>query len=175
MSLEECDVIKVYGTKVVGGNIVGFLLGLTTTILASMVTCCGKMIEKAKLIGGIAVGMGLFCFIIPAIVGAVAGAGTIDQICDDAKCNGGATKCTDADREKYKADFAAIGVFVSYLAYGWLDIIIGIVSLSLGGAACCGCCKAKAPEPAQAQQVVVVQQPGVVQAVAAQPVVMAKA
>jgi hypothetical protein len=167
---EEDDYIG----KIMGGVWAGNVFTIILFSVASAVICCGKLVEKKKLIGGLSIFMGIINFFVPLLSALSAGSSAAEDSCSSYKNSG--DPCANKDcKDLVVGLFSGLGVLFAYAGGGYLSILFGILAISLGGAACCGCCKAKDPEPAQTQQVVVVQQPGVVQAVAAQPVVMAKA
>lgn len=123
------DGIDTWVTKVWTGSIIGMIIGVTWIVISSMIVCCGKMTVHRKKLGGAAIGFGVLALIIPAISATVATNSVIDE------CN-----LDDSTADALRA----IGAFYAYtFAGGWLSAITGIVALSLGAGACCGCCKAK--------------------------------
>merc|ERR1719456_1976511 len=127
---------------------------IVSIVLGAMPACCGKMVDKRKIFGGISVLLGVLGMFMPAI-GAMAGSsGTVNKVC---KCyDKEGCPCDDAEKKALKTFLGTLGIFFAYLfALGWLAIILGIVGISMGGASCCGCCKAKDAAPAVATGTIV--------------------
>lgn len=138
----EADLQKTYIGVIKGFSYTGVFMCIAAIVLGSLGPCCAKMVEKRKIFGVAAILLSIFGFIFPAI-GAMAGSNsTVEKAC---KCyeDNGAT-CTDEEKKDIKAVLSGFGIIIAYLgAFGWLAIILGIVGISMGGASCCGCCKAK--------------------------------
>jgi hypothetical protein len=121
---------------------VGACLAIPGIVLGCMPTCCGKMVEKAKPIGIIAMILGLVGMIMPAIGGKVAIDSSIDKVCEDKGCN--PNGCDQEEIDEEKDVLAGFGIILAYtIGHGYIALICGIIALAMGGAACCKCCKAK--------------------------------
>jgi len=76
----------------------------------------------------------------------------VNSYCDDCPT----AYCTEETRSQSKDDLHALGMIVAYtLALGFVPAILGIISMSMGGATLCGCCGAKADAAPAAGAVVV--------------------
>merc|ERR1712224_930726 len=99
--------------------------------------------------GATAIILSVVAMIMPAIGGMAAGSKAVDDYCDCMVQHG--VVCLESDKDAAKAAVSALGVLAAYiLAYGWLAVVLAIVGISMGGATCCGCCKAnEAKNPSQ--------------------------
>lgn len=125
-----------YG-KILVGSIVGAVLTIITTVVASLPVCCGVM-KNSNLIP-IAVALGVvaaICLFIPLITGMATTGGLVDDICNS--CDDG---CTEQDRSELTDAIGALGVIVAYIhGFGFIVVILGAVTLCLSCCMCCPCC-----------------------------------
>jgi len=131
--------------SIMAGSIIGWIFALILSILGCIPLCCSGPTLKAQatIIGIVCILGGLFAFFIPAIAGAAATSGAIDDYCDRCQAEG-YSSCSEADRDEAKDDIAALGIIVAYLlGFGWLVVIQAIVAMVLGCAIMCKCCKMK--------------------------------
>lgn len=129
-----------YGAIMVG-SIVGFLVGLVLTVLVALPLCCGILKGPAKILAGVAIGLGIFVIFIPLIAGKASTDAAISKMCD--KCG----TCEPDEEQKAKDAIGALGVIVAYtVGHGYLCVIIGVLAACLGCCVCCKCCKMKDKE-----------------------------
>merc|ERR1712178_353951 len=100
--------------------------------------CCGIAKPQAKIIAGLAIGIGIFCCFIPFIASLPASGSAVDKFCERCAADGRG-ECSDKDREDAKAVVSAFGVIIAYTAafgfvaeaFGFVAVILGIVAASL--------------------------------------------
>merc|ERR1712166_1282640 len=135
----------------------GFI-SISLIVLAAMPLCCNKLMDKTKPISIVAILLGLFTVIMPAIWAGMAASGAVEDQCKCYKKNGGL--CDEETKKAWKAILSVLGVIVAYTAaLGFIPLICGIVAASLGMAICCKCCGLKDKGAGAVQSVVVVAQP----------------
>lgn len=148
----EDKIVEHFFATILTFSAVGAVLAIAGIVLGCLPTCCGKMIEKAKPFGIIAMVLSLIGMIMPAIAGKVAIDSSIDKVCEDKGCN--PNGCDQDEIDEEKDALAALGIVLAYtVGHGYLPLILGIIGMAMGGAACCKCCKAKG-EPAGGDVVV---------------------
>merc|ERR1711865_1019850 len=134
----------------------GFI-SISLIVLAAMPLCCNKLMDKTKPISIVAILLGLFTVIMPAIGAGMAASGTVEDQCDCFEENGGV--CNPEVKKAWKGLLTALGTLAAYTAaLGFIPLICGIVAASLGMAICCKCCNLK-DQPQAAQAVVVMTNP----------------
>ena len=137
---DECDSAKTWYTMVTTFSYVGALIAIVGIVFGCLPTCCGKMKDKKKLTGWLAIGIGVLALVLPAIVSSVMVESAISKYCDDCAY----VTCTEETERQLKDDLHALGMFVAYtFALGFVPAILGIISISMGSATLCGCCGAK--------------------------------
>merc|ERR1712205_196358 len=94
--------------------------------------------------GAVGIILAILAMVFPFFGGIAAGQSLVNSACDCVEEQG--DTCSEEDKKAFGDAVKAIGVVVAYLAYGWVCVILGIVGVAMAGAACCGCCKAKAEE-----------------------------
>lgn len=137
-----------------GVNLTFVVIAIVGIVLGSLSVCCDCCLEgnQPKILGGIGIGIGTLASIIPAITGSGGG-------CEDAVRK----RCGEQGEAYLKEridDCTSDAFWQSYLAcFGWLALILGIVSIICGASAMCDCCgnQKRAATPAVA---VVVNQNG---------------
>eukprot|EP00441_Pelagodinium_beii_P046806 CAMPEP_0197622714 /NCGR_PEP_ID=MMETSP1338-20131121/2897_1 /TAXON_ID=43686 ORGANISM="Pelagodinium beii, Strain RCC1491" /NCGR_SAMPLE_ID=MMETSP1338 /ASSEMBLY_ACC=CAM_ASM_000754 /LENGTH=198 /DNA_ID=CAMNT_0043192461 /DNA_START=63 /DNA_END=659 /DNA_ORIENTATION=+ len=132
-----------FAAAILGGVVAAILLSLMNVITASLPLCCGigeKQVRKNKaLVAASVIILGTLCCFIPLFASMGACKTTADTVCND--CSDG---CTNDEREAVEAFCNLLGFFGVYMgAYGWVAVILGIVSASMGCCICCSCCKLK--------------------------------
>jgi len=97
--------------SIMAGSIIGWIFALILSILGCIPLCCSGPTLKAQatIIGIVCILGGLFAFFIPAIAGAAATSGAIDDYCDRCQAEG-YSSCSEADRDEAKDDIAAHGI-----------------------------------------------------------------
>jgi hypothetical protein len=119
---------------------VGALIAIVGIVFGCLPTCCGKMQDKKKLTGWLAIGIGTLALFLPAIVSGIMVESAITKYCDECEY----VTCTEEQETQLKEDLHALGIFVAYtFALGFVPAILGIISICMGSATLCGCCGAK--------------------------------
>lgn len=148
-----------FGASIMGGVWAGNAFCIILLSLASAVICCGKMVPQAKIIGALSILMGIINMAVPFIASSSSASAAVEGTCERMKKKDG-TECNDDCKAAVKALYSLLGFLFAYTAaLGWLNIILGITAIAIGGAACCKCCKAKGDATTTPQVVVVSEAP----------------
>jgi hypothetical protein len=130
-----------FGSALLAFIIIGVALALICVVTAAIPLCCGKLREYGKIIAACAILGGIVACFVPAIGPGAATGNYIDSQC--AKCQQAGTPCDAAMKESLKQLLQLLGFIYVYMAYGWLAVLLGIVSAALGCCILCKCCKMK--------------------------------
>merc|ERR1719263_1820308 len=83
VAADSCDPAKVWYEMTTTFSWVGAVIAITSIVLGCLPTCCNKQKAKKKLMGWLAVGLGGFALVLPAIVSSIMVESAIDKYCDD--------------------------------------------------------------------------------------------
>jgi hypothetical protein len=141
---EYCSGFDSFMGKVVIFSIIAALIAIVGITIGSKAAC--KHVDRPKTMGTIAISLGALATLLPAFAGCAAAGGVVEDMCSKESCF--PMGCDEKQIHDLHAGLAELGIFVTYtLGHGYLALILGIVSISLGFSAYCGCCK---PSPAAA-------------------------
>jgi hypothetical protein len=126
---------EAYFAKILIASIIGAVICVITTAIASLPVCCGKMTNMPMIpVSAVLCVVAGICMAIPLIAGKLVTDSTIEEICDD--CG-----CTSEDEQDLKDAIGALGVFLAYtVGGGFVVVILGGVTICLGCCMCCPCC-----------------------------------
>jgi len=137
----ECDqsCVDDYYGKIITGSICSLVIALVMIIATAVPCCCGVDLDKPicpKVVGGLAICLGIFCVFIPLLASYGAADGATNDTC--AKCDGG---CTDEQKESIKSLLNALGAIIAYTSgFGFLACIFGPLAAAIGCCTVCPCC-----------------------------------
>lgn len=132
--------------RCMAGVAAGIVLSIVFTAIAATPLCCGYCKEYGKIIAGLSLGIGLVSIVCPLFGALGACAGVVADVCSD--CTGaGASGCTAEEEAAILDGCNGLGVLYVYTAaFGFIAVIMGIVSSALACCIFCGCCKMKKDE-----------------------------
>ena len=106
----------------------GLVVAIVAIVAASIPLCCGKMLEHRKNVATFAVAGGLFAVLSPAIEAVLTGAPPVGQ---------------DDGPGHIQIKISLFAWIIMCYVVGIVQVILGIIALSLGLCDFCGCCEAK--------------------------------